>query len=302
MLTFKQIEALYWTVRLGSFSAAAERLHTGQSAITKRIQELESNFKTQLFDRSGARATLTSRGRDVFAIAQEMLVHRDQLLVRLEGQHTYTETLRFGMTEIMAMTWLPAFIKTMRMHYPGVTLEPTIDMGGDLHRHLVAGHIDMAFLNSKFADPMLKAVELKVLEFAWMAAPRQTDPGKVYTPKDIAALPMLRQSLESGLNVVYDEWLHPHVPEKNLFTINSLIAMAGLTAAGFGVSCLPRDYFADMIRNRQLEIVRTSIAAPQSMYSAMFRHEASSAFYESVARLAHECCDFGEPRALRESL
>jgi len=292
MLTFKQIEALYWTVRLGTFSAAAERLHTGQSAITKRIQELESDFNIQLFDRSGPRATLTARGHDTFAMAEEMLAHRDQLLVRLEGQHTLTGTLRFGMTEIMAMTWLPAFIQAMRTHYPGVTLEPTIDMGGDLHRHLVAGHIDMAFLNSKFADPMLESVALQVLEFAWMAAPGQTDPGKVYTPKEIAAMPMLRQSRESGLNIVYDEWLHPHVPEKNLFTINSLIAMAGLTAAGFGVSCFPREYFADMVRSRQLEIVRTSIVPPQSMYCAMFRREASSAFYENVAKLAHECCDF----------
>ena len=44
MLTFKQIEALYWTVRLGTFAASAQKLHTTQSAITKRIQELEADF------------------------------------------------------------------------------------------------------------------------------------------------------------------------------------------------------------------------------------------------------------------
>ena len=42
MLTFKQIEALYWTVRLGTFSASAQKLHTTQSAITKRIKDLEN--------------------------------------------------------------------------------------------------------------------------------------------------------------------------------------------------------------------------------------------------------------------
>lgn len=55
MLTFKQIEALYWTVRLGTFSASAQKLHTTQSAITKRIQELEADFDVALFDRSGHR-------------------------------------------------------------------------------------------------------------------------------------------------------------------------------------------------------------------------------------------------------
>ena len=62
MLTFKQIEALYWTVRLGTFSASAQKLHTTQSAITKRIQELEADFDIALFDRSGHRAELTARG------------------------------------------------------------------------------------------------------------------------------------------------------------------------------------------------------------------------------------------------
>ena len=70
MLTFKQIEALYWTVRLGTFLAAAERLHTGQSAITKRIQELEADFNVQLFDRSGHKASLTSKGHEVFLMAE----------------------------------------------------------------------------------------------------------------------------------------------------------------------------------------------------------------------------------------
>ena len=294
MLTFKQIEALYWTVRLGTFLAAAERLHTGQSAITKRIQELEADFNVQLFDRSGHKASLTSKGHEVFLMAEQMLAHRDRLLVQLEGQHTLTGTLRFGITEITAMTWLPAFIKTMRTHYPWVTLEPLIDLGGDLHRQLASGHIDMAFLNDRLQDPLLDSVPLANLEFAWMCAPGQVDPTMTYTPAQLAEMPLLRQSRESGLNPVYDAWLHPHVPEKNLFTINSLIAMAGLTAAGFGISCLPREYFASMVRGRQLEIVRTTTAAPHTRYVAMFRRDASAAFYENVAKLAQECCDFAK--------
>ena len=44
MLTFKQVEALFWIVELGSFEAAASKLNASQSAISKRIQELESTF------------------------------------------------------------------------------------------------------------------------------------------------------------------------------------------------------------------------------------------------------------------
>lgn len=40
MLTFKQMEAVYWIVQLGSFEAAAAKLNASQSAISKRVLEL----------------------------------------------------------------------------------------------------------------------------------------------------------------------------------------------------------------------------------------------------------------------
>lgn len=63
MLTFKQMEALYWIVQLGSFDAAATRLNTTQSAISKRIQELERAFDLTVFDRAHRSARLTDRVR-----------------------------------------------------------------------------------------------------------------------------------------------------------------------------------------------------------------------------------------------
>ena len=39
MVTFKQLEALYWIGTLGSFEAAAQHLETTQSAISKRIRK-----------------------------------------------------------------------------------------------------------------------------------------------------------------------------------------------------------------------------------------------------------------------
>ena len=38
-LTFKQIETFYWTATLGSYTAAAARLHTTQPAVSNRIRE-----------------------------------------------------------------------------------------------------------------------------------------------------------------------------------------------------------------------------------------------------------------------
>eukprot|EP01034_Spumella_vulgaris_P009574 gene9574-12141_t len=45
-MTFKQLEALYWIARLGGFAQAANQLHTSQSAVSKRVHELEALFDT----------------------------------------------------------------------------------------------------------------------------------------------------------------------------------------------------------------------------------------------------------------
>ena len=41
MVTLRQLLALHWIERLGTFERAAEHLNTTQSAISKRVQELE---------------------------------------------------------------------------------------------------------------------------------------------------------------------------------------------------------------------------------------------------------------------
>ena len=64
MMTFKQLEAIYWVTQLGGFSQAADKLHTTQSAISKRVQELETLFGTPLFDRTQRTSRLTEKGEE----------------------------------------------------------------------------------------------------------------------------------------------------------------------------------------------------------------------------------------------
>src|ERR1700744_5848725 len=86
VITLKQLEAVYWVARLGTFAAAADRLHTTQSAISKRVNELEVFFSTPLFDRSHRAPRLTPKGRELLDTAEEMLQSRDRLLEKMGKQ------------------------------------------------------------------------------------------------------------------------------------------------------------------------------------------------------------------------
>ena len=80
MITLKQLEALYWCAKLKSFADAASRLHTSQSAISKRVSELERAVGEPLFDRSRRLPRLTARGDQLVEGAEQMLGLRDGLL------------------------------------------------------------------------------------------------------------------------------------------------------------------------------------------------------------------------------
>lgn len=84
-LTITHIETLCTIARVGTFTAAAERLHTTQSAISARIREMESTLGKSLFQRSGRRVELTVFGWAFFTQAEQILHDMDTLLASVEG-------------------------------------------------------------------------------------------------------------------------------------------------------------------------------------------------------------------------
>jgi len=72
----RNLETLLWVVRLGSISAAADRLHLSQPAITRRIQELERDLQARLFERKGVRVAPT-------AIAQALVQNAERVLTEI---------------------------------------------------------------------------------------------------------------------------------------------------------------------------------------------------------------------------
>jgi DNA-binding transcriptional LysR family regulator len=84
MITLRQLEALYWIVQLGTFERAAARLHTTQSAVSKRIKELEAACRITVFARDRRGAKLTEQGEHVLALGQEMLGLQERIL-ELQG-------------------------------------------------------------------------------------------------------------------------------------------------------------------------------------------------------------------------
>lgn len=293
MITFKQLEALHWIAQLGGFAPAARRLNTTQSAISKRIQELESAFDARLFDRSGRRARLTEKGDEAVALARELLDRRDGVVERLSRPAAVVRRLRIGVTELTAMTWLPRLVETIQQHYPKVIVEPDVDQSVHLRDKLLSGEEDLIIVPDAFSEPTLASSALARVENAWMCRPGLLPRRKVITLSELARCAILTQGGTSGTGIVYARWMRSRSLKPSVaINSNSMVALIGLTVSGLGVSYLPRRCLSGLIDQGLLEVVSTKPALPDVPYVAMYQREQRSALVLSIVALARRSCDF----------
>lgn len=293
MINLRQLLALHWIERLGTFERAAEHLNTTQSAISKRIQELEASTGLQLFDRSQRGARLTAIGEEMLVIAREMLTLAERITSLKDGTHVVTRRLRLGVTELTALTWLPRLIAKLVEDFPGLTVEAEVDMSRNLHEKLVDDLVDMIIIPDTFTAPEITAVPLGIVKNAWMAAPGVVEHSGVVGLAELAKYPLLVQGKKSGSGLFVNKWLGTMGIElPKMLSSDSLTAMLGLTAAGLGVTYLPLECFRPLVDEGKLTIIQTDPPLPPVPYMAMYRNDRPSAFVSEVAVRAVEQCDF----------
>jgi DNA-binding transcriptional LysR family regulator len=293
MMTFKQLEALYWIAQLGGFSQAARKLHTSQSAVSKRVHELEQLFETELFDRSQRSARLTEKGEEMFVLARKLLAQRDAAIEQFSKPEVIERRVRIGITELSAMTWLPALVEAIQRAYPKVIIEPTVDSSPVLRDRLLADELDLVFVPDAFSDTRVRSVRVGQVEHVWMCKPGLVRAGGLMRLHEIAQHRMLVQGPQSGTGMVYDAWMKAKGAEPaEAIVVSNLVAMLGLVVSGIGVSYLPHRCLSPLLAAGMLTQLDVQPALPPMSYVAMHKGEHRGSLIASIVMLAQECCDF----------
>jgi DNA-binding transcriptional LysR family regulator len=294
MMTFKQLEAIYWVVQLGGFSQAAQKLHTTQSAVSKRVLELEALFGAPLFDRSLRASRLTEKGEAMFVLARKLLEQRDAAVEQLVRPEVLERRVHIGVTEITAMTWLPSLVNAIHASYPKVIIEPDVDNAVNLREKLLAAEMDLIIVaETREDDPRFSSRRVSKIELAWMCKPGTINHDRPLRAHELARYRLLTQGEKSGTGIFYNQWLkNIGVTPLNTLSTNSLIAMIGLTVSGLGISYLPRKCLQPMIDDNMLEPLKVTPALPDIGYVVMHKREQRSTLIASIVKLAQQSCNF----------
>jgi DNA-binding transcriptional LysR family regulator len=294
MLTFKQVEALFWIVELGSFEAAASKLNASQSAISKRIQELESTFNIEVFDRNRRSARLTEKGEELYVYTKELLERRDEIVERVSAKEVLVRRLRLGVTELTALTWLPKLIAAIKQEYPKVIVEAEVDLSSVLRERLAEDSIELIVVPGAALSEAYVSRHLASVPNSWMCAPELVPQGMPIPLAEISQFPLLTQGNASGTGMVYGRFLQDQgVHIRKVLSSNNLIAQIGLTVSGLGISYLPSACMQQLVAKKILGVIQTNPPLPPVDYSAVYRSDRPYSLTREVARLAAESCDFG---------
>jgi DNA-binding transcriptional LysR family regulator len=129
----------------GSFTAAADRVHRTQSAVSMQMKRLEELLGRDLFARSGRSVERTRDGDLFLAHARRILrTHREALAAFNTTALTGTVTL--GAPDDCASTFLPGILTRFAETHPLVHVNVVCEPSQALLTHIGDGTIDLALI------------------------------------------------------------------------------------------------------------------------------------------------------------
>ncbi len=268
-------QTLCWIAKLGTFSAAAARLHTTQPAISARMKELESSLGFVLFEKRGRRLELTLPARRFVDRVEPLLRSVEEAFNDADAATNPMGTVRIGLGEV-GMTWFGKLIPALRLALPRVTYTIELELGVRLQERLEDGSLDIAVLANSRSNAALVYQSLGTAHMVWVCASRllrQSD-GQ---PRPLSAL-LTEEALwciakpSDFFTPAYSQLSQLGANMSNLSTCNKLKGLVDIVSAGGGVSLLPHAMVREQMAHGAISQLPASMPA-QNLDFAVATHK-----------------------------
>lgn len=156
------LQAFVEVARHRSFSIAAQNLFITQSAVSKRIAQLESQLNARLFDRIGRGISLTEAGNTLLPQAERILTQFEdarRMLTNLSGE--VSGRLSLAASHHISLHRLPQTLREFVKRYPQVQMDLRFYESEVAYEAVVHGDIELALITlSPDSDPRIVAETL----------------------------------------------------------------------------------------------------------------------------------------------
>ena len=129
-----------------SISKAADALFISQSALPKRIQSIEAEWKVKLLHRSPQGISFTEEGKYLVGRAAVMLDFLKEIEDHFAEHGETKEVLRFGVPNMFARLYMPSLFQKYADRYHRLNIQTTVNSSDMLIRQLMDGTLDICVI------------------------------------------------------------------------------------------------------------------------------------------------------------
>ncbi|MHC9060876.1 L-proline-binding transcription factor PsrA [Pantoea sp. y20] len=229
-------------VEYSNFRLAAESICLSQSALSRRIEKLESALGIKLFDRTTRRVTLTLYGRTFAERSDQLLANVELVLADINK----VSQDRIGLVTVAtvpsaAYYFMPDVIRRFQTRYPRVRVKIIDSSAGNVIEAVASGQADFGIC---FARDLQTTIEfIPLTSDVYVAACRRDHPlanKKNLTWREFYQQDYIELDKTSGNRHLLDKMLDHIVPERpSICETRHVTTMLGMVEAGIGMAAVP---------------------------------------------------------------
>lgn len=286
--TFIQLEAFYWIARLGSVKEAARQLRVAPPTISLRIDDLEAELGSSLFERAGRGIALTQRGEALVPTVAAVIEAYGRIRAAVEGQGDNSGILRIGATETFAQACLPQYLRIMGQRHPTLQLDFAITTSADLERDVLERRLDIAFAVNPTGDPKLTLVPLGLQPLTWVAPQSFGLPSPLH-PADLQGVPVIINPHPAPMWRQITDWFRQAGLEPSkVIRCASPTVVSRLVHAGVGASLLPQLLAKELLGDGRVCQLESGVALQPSRVFAIHRFADGGRLMQDVIALGQQ--------------
>ena len=279
-MTLTELKYIVAVAREKHFGKAADACFVSQPTLSVSIKKLESELKTQIFERGASEICLTDVGQKIVDQAQFVLDEASKVkLIADQGKDHLIGSLRLGVIFTIGPYLLPRIVKTIINATPQMPLILFENYTVFLIDELRKGNLDLAILAEPFDQRGFEVLPLYDESFV-VAVPENHDLNKV---KRVSAEDLKNETmLLLGVGHCFRDQVLDVCPESARFSSNSvgiqktfegssLETIRHMVASGLGITVLPKMSLQSHVENTKVNFIEFKSPIPSRRVSLVWR-------------------------------
>ena len=260
-MELRQLKVFCAVVEQGSFRKASEVLTLSQPSVSQYIAALERHYNVTLFRRNGRGVALTSHGRALHSLAQEVLQLSDLIPQHFsEMESLQRGSLALGASHHIAEILLPGVVRDFRRSFSQINLTVLTGNANKIISQVLDGQLEFGLIGKIPMQPHDSELIRTSLGFErlCLAVPM----GHPWAKRELtslelkrAELPVVRYTHDHPLGFLVDDYLlRNKIDLQHDMIFNSVYLAARFAAEGVCVSIIGENLAQDLCKTKTLEL------------------------------------------------